>query len=181
MFAGLQRREGTKRTQTTGLGPVKGASMNTTTQAVLEDVIETLEDGLRGFEDAANKLDEHDRADLGTTFRGFAEQRGRFSTELRNIAAAHGIEISETGSVAGSLHRGWMAVKDALSGDDPDSVLDAAEQGEDHAVSQFERALSRNDIDEVPDEIRNVLVRQYNDVRNAHDSVKSLRDRAQSS
>ena len=34
-----------------------------------------------------------------------------------------------------------MALKDALSSDDPQGVLDAAEQGEDHAVKEFQSAL----------------------------------------
>ncbi|MGH8925682.1 MAG: hypothetical protein ACRDWA_13755 [Acidimicrobiia bacterium] len=34
-----------------------------------------------------------------------------------------------------------MAVKDAVTGSDPGAVLDVAEQGEEHAVAEYERAM----------------------------------------
>ena len=74
--------------------------------------------------------------------------------------------------MAAKVHRGWMAVKDAIAGSDPAGVLDAAEQGEDHAISEFEGALEKD----LSPEFRPVLERQLDVVRAAHDQVKSLRD-----
>jgi uncharacterized protein (TIGR02284 family) len=65
-----------------------------------------------------------------------------------------------------------MAVKDALSGSDPDGVLDAAEQGEDHTVSEYSEALE----DDVSPMLEEVLRRQMAAVQAAHDQVKALRD-----
>ena len=64
--------------------------------------------------------------------------------ELQQIAATYGDQIDDSGSVAAKAHRGWMAVKDAIAGSDPSGVLDAAEQGEDHAVSEFDKALAED-------------------------------------
>jgi uncharacterized protein (TIGR02284 family) len=89
------------------------------------------------------------------------------------MAGAYGDKITESGSAAAALHRGWMALKDALSGSDAQGVLDAAEQGEDHAVSEYERAL---DNTEISIDLRNVIERQYAAVQAAHDEVRSLRD-----
>jgi uncharacterized protein (TIGR02284 family) len=55
-------------------------------------------------------------------------------------------------------------------------VLDVAEQGEDHAVAEFERALAN---DEISIDLRDVIERQFASVRAAHDDVRILRDTCQ--
>lgn len=145
---------------------------NDKTGAVLEDLIETLEDGRQGFLKAADTLDGEAHGDLVQKMRGYSEQRATFSTELRSLAAEHGFEISEEGSMGGSLHRGWMSLKDAVTGDDPSAIVGAAESGEDHAVADYEDALGQ----ELPADVRTVVERQAGEIRQAHDEVRSLRD-----
>ncbi len=142
----------------------------------LDDIIETLEDGRKGFESGAQKLEEDGYTDIAATFRKYAEQRGQYSAQLRELAGRHGLEVASEGSVAGAIHRGWMALKDAIAGDDPEGVLDAAEQGEDHAVSEYEEALDGSEALELPEEVRETLAHQLAGVRAAHDEVKALRD-----
>lgn len=142
------------------------------TAAVLEDLIETLEDGRKGFEQAADRIEDSDEPTLAIDLRRFAQQRSEFSVELRDLAGSHGIEINEEGSAGGALHRGWLTLKDALTGDDPRAVLAAAETGEDHAVSEYEDALA----EDLPSDVRSVVERQAREVKTAHDKVKALRD-----
>jgi len=148
--------------------------MSSTDEKVTKDLIETLEDGCAGFTKGAEKLADTDRADLATTFRQYADQRKAFAQELRDLAAQYGDQIDEDGSLLGSLHRGWMSIKDAVAGDDPEGVLDAAEQGEDHAKSEYADALDA----EISPHLREVVQRQAAAVRQAHDEVRALRDRA---
>jgi len=145
-----------------------------TDAAVAKDLIETLEDGKDGFAKGAEKLAADGSLDIAATFREFSAQRARFAEDLRQLAEDYGDDIDESGSVAAAVHRGWMSLKDALSGDDPQGVLDVAEQGEDHAVKQFEKALTEN----TSPGLRTVVERQLRDVRAAHDTVRSLRDHA---
>jgi uncharacterized protein (TIGR02284 family) len=84
-----------------------------------------------------------------------------------------GEKIEEDGSASAALHRGWMSLKDAISGSDPDGILDAAEQGEDHAKEAYEKALKDDDL---APQARTVVQRQYDDIKSAHDRVKALRD-----
>lgn len=139
---------------------------------VTKDLMETLKDGEEGFASAAEKLSDNGNADLATEFRRFSEQRGEFYRELESLADSYGDDIDDSGSVAGNLHRAWMSVKDALSGDDPGGVLDAAEQGEDHAVSEYEAALGKD----ISSGFRTVLQRQFDSVKQTHDRVRQLRD-----
>ena len=142
-----------------------------TDQKVTKDLIQTLEDGTRGFASAADRLDGDDRADLAGRFRSMSTERGEFAAELNTLAVAYGDDIDESGSMAAAAHRGWMAVKDTLAGSDPDGVIDAAEQGEKHAVSEFRKAL---DQDISPD-LRVVVERQFASVQAAHDEVGRLK------
>jgi len=144
-----------------------------TDEAVTKELIETLEDGREGFAKGAEKLESTDSPELAATFRQLSEQRARFSGELREMAKEYGDNITESGSVTATLHRGWMSLKDALSGSGPSGVLKAAEQGEDHAVKEFEKALDDKDISQG---LRTVVERQYREVQAAHDQVRSLKD-----
>ena len=140
--------------------------------AVLEDLIATLEDGYKGFADAAEKLATDGHAELAQELTAYSGERRQFADELRMAAQKLGHEVKEDGTGAGALHRGWMAIKDALTGDDAHAVLAAAESGEDHAVAQYEEALASD----LPADLREAVARQAMRVRAAHDAVKALRD-----
>jgi uncharacterized protein (TIGR02284 family) len=140
--------------------------------AVSKDLIETLEDGRQGFAKGAEKLDADGAQDLARTFRELSDQRAQFAEELRSMARDYGDVVDDSGSVAAAAHRGWMTLKDALAGSDPTGVLDVAEQGEDHAVKEFQRALD----EDISPGLRSIAERQLGAVRVAHDAVRSMRD-----
>lgn len=148
--------------------------MSSTDAQVSKDLIETLEDGREGFTTGADKLESDGRGDLAASFRELASQRAGFAQELRDLAAQYGDDIDEDSSMLGALHRGWMSIKDAVSGNDPQGVLDAAEQGEDHAKSEYSKALDA----EISPHLRTVVERQFTGVRQGHDRVKAMRDAA---
>ena len=136
-----------------------------------KDLMEVLADGREGFMKGADKLEESNSPDIATVFRKFGQQRASFYTELEMIAKQYGDDVEETGSVAATFHRGWMALKDAISGSSPKGVVDAAEQGEDHAVAAYKDALKGD----LSGELRSVVARQFTDVQAAHDTVRSLK------
>jgi len=137
---------------------------------VTKDLMQTVEDGRNGFADAADKLADTDRPDLAPRFRDFSEQRSAMYSELENLAAKYGDDLDEDGSAAAALHRGWMSLKDALAGSSADGVLDAATQGEDHAVSEYRKALD----EELSPELAEVVRRQLVEITAVHDQVKQL-------
>ena len=139
---------------------------------VTKSLIQTLEDGKEGFAKGAEKLAGDGSAELAETFRTLSTQRAQFSAELEALAADYGDDIDESGTVAGALHRGWMTLKDALTGNDPRAVLDVAAQGEDHAVKEFKKALDGD----LSADLRSVVARQAAEVQEAHDRVRALRD-----
>lgn len=145
----------------------------TATHSTLEELLATVDNGRKGFAEAAEKLEADGHPALASEMRDLAQQRLRMSNELKALAASEGPPIEGgDGTVAGAVHRTMMGLRDALSGDDPYAVLAAAEQGEDHAVAEFEKAL---DV-EMPATVRSVLQRQHEEVLTAHDRVRALRD-----
>ncbi len=138
--------------------------------AVTNELIETLQDGSDGFASGAEKLEKDGEAALATTFRELGAKRAEMIDELQTIAATYGDQISDSGSVAAKVHRGWMAVKDAIAGSDPDGVLDAAAQGEDHAVAEFDKALA----EDISPEFKTTLQRMATEVQSTRDQIKTL-------
>ena len=135
-----------------------------------KELVETLKDGERGFASAAEKLRDSDHADWATTLQGFSEQRAGFAREIVEMGHEYGDDVDEGGTATAALHRGWIALKDALTGDDAGSVLGAAVTGEDHAVSEYEKALEKD----LSAGFREVVQKQHAAIVAARDEVKAL-------
>lgn len=135
-----------------------------------KELVETLKDGEKGFADAAEKLSDSDRPEWGDMLRGMSEQRATFHREIVALGHEYGDDVDESGSIAAAAHRGWISLKDALTGDDADGVLKAAETGEDHAVSEYEKALEMD----LSSGFREVVTRQLAAVVAARAEVKAL-------
>jgi uncharacterized protein (TIGR02284 family) len=147
-------------------------SMNLTndkTVSVLRGLIETAKDGQHGFQTAAEDAKD---GDLARVFTEFSTQRTTFIAELQDRVRSLGGNPSESGSVAGSLHRGWIDLKSAISSHEPHAVLSECERGEDAAVKAYREALDEN-LDPIS---RGLVSRQYASIQAAHDRVKQLRD-----
>jgi len=141
---------------------------------VIEQLLDLLQDSVDGLTAAAEMLSGSDRRELEATFQGFATQRAKFSTELEALAAAHGTNPEQSGSVKAAVHRAWMSVKDTLSGSDPAGILEVAVLGEEHAVSTYTEALEN----EISSGLRSVLEHQLLEVRRAHVEVRILSENA---
>ena len=139
-------------------------------EKVAKDLVETLKDGERGFAAAADKLRDGDRPEWAATLQGLSEQRAGFRREIVGLGHAYGEDVDESGSAAAALHRGWISLRDSLTGDDAGSVLGAAVTGEDHAVSEYDKALEQD----LSAGFRDVVSRQHAAVVAARDEVKAL-------
>ncbi len=140
--------------------------------STLNNLIQTCWDGEEGFRSAATGVS--DPAVKGL-FEQYAHQRAQFVGELQNEVARLGGNPQNRGSVSGALHRGWINIKAAVTGRSEHQILEEAERGEDVAVRSYENALNSN----LPPEVMPVVMRQFNMIREAHNRVRSLRDRTQ--
>ncbi len=143
------------------------------TISILNDLIETLKDGQRGFTESARDIR---NAELKATLSGLATQREQFAAQLQVLARSFGEESpANTGSLSGSLHRGWINLKAALASQDEHAILAECERGEDVAVAAYRKALEGN---ELPVAAAEIVRTQFAGIQAAHNQVKALRDAA---
>jgi uncharacterized protein (TIGR02284 family) len=138
-------------------------------RSTLNGLIETLKDGEEGFRTSADKL--QNRA-TSEEFRTFAHQRAHFAADLQAQVSRIGGEPATSGSTGGALHRGWINLKTALTGNNDHAILEEAESGEDAAVKNYRDAVSKD----LPSDIRAVVETQFSQVLRVHNTVRSLRD-----
>jgi uncharacterized protein (TIGR02284 family) len=137
---------------------------------IIDDLIETLKDGQEGFKQAAEGVKD---PQLKAVFDEYSRQRARFAVELRSKAQSADERESEiSGSAAGALHRGWINLKSALTRGDDHAILAECERGEDSAVEEFSKALNNG----LSGPVQEMVSRQFVQIKEAHDRVKSLRD-----
>ncbi len=143
------------------------ATDNDNAISTLNNLIETCKDGQNGFQTAADGVK---NSELKTLFHTYAQQRAQFSGELQNEVRRLGGDPEKSGSVAATLHRGWINIKSTVTGEDEGAVIAECERGEDSAVSNYQDALKEN----LPANVRSVVERQFAQVKEAHDRIRDL-------
>jgi uncharacterized protein (TIGR02284 family) len=141
------------------------------TISTINDLIETLKDGQEGFRQAAEAVED---PELKSLFHEYSLQRSRFAGELQSEALRLGeTKPEDSSSAAGAMHRTWINLKSAIAKRDNHAILAECERGEDSAVKEYEEAMEDEDLT-AP--VREIISRQYTEVKSAHDRVKQLRD-----
>jgi len=139
--------------------------------STLNDLIQTCKDGEEGFLQCAEHISD---PQLKSLFTSRANGCAKAADELRQLVASLGGVAMARSSVSGSMHRGWVNLKAAITGKDDESILSETERGEDMAIASYRNALERD----LPPAIRSVVESQYQLVIRNHDEVKRLRDQA---
>ena len=143
--------------------------------STINGLIETLNDGEKGFKEAAEAVKD---PQLKGLLQQYSQQRNRFAAELQTEAIALGESDAEkTSSAAGALHRAWINIKSAVTSGDDHAILAECERGEDSAVKQYEEALD----DGLTSPVGDMVSKQYVEVMAAHDRIKALRDQTEKS
>jgi uncharacterized protein (TIGR02284 family) len=140
------------------------------TISTVNSLIETVKDGQEGFKQAAEGVTD---PQLKSLCNEYSRQRSRFASELQTQVQSLSESAAEkTSSVAGALHRAWINLKSAVTSGDDHAILTECERGEDSAVKGYEKAMEGN----LSPSLRDIVSRQYGEVKSAHDRVRNLRD-----
>ncbi|MBG8553915.1 ferritin-like domain-containing protein [Hymenobacter guriensis] len=142
------------------------------TQALVNELIETLKDGQKGYAEAMTDVED---TQLKETFKKYAAQRSEFITELEDQMFKLNLKPDEESSVTGTVHRAWINLKGALTSKDNKSILNECERGEDYAKAAYNKAAEAQDL---PADLKSVIQKQASGIREAHDTIKALRDSA---
>jgi uncharacterized protein (TIGR02284 family) len=135
--------------------------------STLNNLIETCKDGENGFRTAAGGVK---NGELKTLFNLYAQQRAQFAAELQAEVRTLGGDPEDTGSVAATLHRGWINIKSTVTGEDEGAIISECERGEDSAVRNYKEALNET----LPPGVQSIIERQYTQVQEAHDRIRAL-------
>ncbi|MGH9943035.1 MAG: ferritin-like domain-containing protein [Pyrinomonadaceae bacterium] len=135
--------------------------------STLNNLIETCKDGQDGFRTAAEGVK---NSDLKTLFHTYSQQRAQFAGELQTEVRRLGGDPEKAGSVAATLHRGWINIKSTVTGQDDAAIIAECERGEDSAVRNYRDAINAN----LPADVRAIVERQAQQVQEAHDRVRDL-------
>jgi uncharacterized protein (TIGR02284 family) len=105
----------------------------------LKGLVNIVNDGKEGYESAAEATE---NPALKALFTKYSAQRAGYAQELKDHIAAHGGEsTNEEGGILGVIHRTWIDIKQSLSSNEDEAILDAVVTGERAAVEKYDAAL----------------------------------------
>ncbi len=137
-------------------------------QAV-HDLITVCRDGEQGFRGAAQALKAPAMKEM---FEQYSAQRGQFAGELQAAVKALGFETIDPQGLGGVLYAAWINLKGLATGHDVHGILVEAERGEDWSLKTYRTALGKT----LPPEIAAIVQKQFEQVQEAHDRIRNLRD-----
>lgn len=146
---------------------------NSAIVSIVNRLIETCRDGQEGYRTASEDIED---TNLNSLFNSYSLQRSEFAGELQDSLINLGeANPEDKSSYSGALHRGWMNLKQALAGKERQAILKECERGEESAVNEYESALE----EELPAPVKELVQRQYREVKAARDRIRELREIAQ--
>jgi len=144
------------------------------TLELLNDLILINNDRIEGYEKSLKELKENgEHLEWEPMFLRFIDDSRRYKMEIGTEIQALGHDIEQGTSMSGKLHRAWIAAKETFTGHDEHNLLEEIERGEDAIINTYEDALN-DDI--LPAYIIDILDEQLQEIMDAHDEIKSLRD-----
>ncbi|WP_210515592.1 ferritin-like domain-containing protein [Hymenobacter terricola] len=148
------------------------ATPNETTARAYNDLVEINKTATKGYQEAAEGVTS---PQLKSELSRLSQQRAQFASELSQHATQYGINPEAHGTVEGALtdaaaavHRGWINIKSAITGQDDSAILGECETGDATALKAYETALQANDL---PTEAKSVIEQQRSQILNAKNMV----------
>ncbi|MEO8879747.1 MAG: PA2169 family four-helix-bundle protein [Gemmatimonadaceae bacterium] len=135
--------------------------------SILNELIETCENGLQGFRSASEAVDNITAKAL---FASRLPNIQRGESELKAEVRRLGGDPEKRGTVAGAMHRAWIDLKSAVTGKDQEAIVMECERGEEHAAHAYEDALQKD----LPLDTRAMVERQYRGVVENLNRVRAL-------
>jgi len=137
--------------------------------SVLNGLIKTTLDSMKGYEDAAKDAESTQYA---TMFADFARDRSQVATSLQAQVRSLGGDPEMDSSVLAAAHRSFMDLKQAITGKDDKAIIQEVERGEDHIKAKYEAAMQETDLAPATTA---AITEGYASVRAGHDKMSALK------
>lgn len=134
----------------------------------LNELITKNYDAEEGYKKAADLVED---AQLKSFFRDQAKNRYDFGHSLKDEIKMVGGEVKKGTSVTGDLHRTWMSIKDAFSGNDEKAMLEEVIRGEKASVEEYRDILKDTELAPTTKEL---LTKQVDSVQGALAKARTL-------
>ncbi|MDQ7918343.1 PA2169 family four-helix-bundle protein [Mesonia sp. MT50] len=135
--------------------------------ANLNQLLEKTYDAEKGYKDAATNVKD-------TKMKSFleeqAQQRNSFGHEIKQEIKAFNQKPDKGGSIAGTLHRTWMDVKTAFSGNENETVMEEVQRGEKAAIEDYDEILAETSL---PGSTKSLLQNQRQKIEQAQQSAQN--------
>ncbi len=135
----------------------------------LNGLIATTFDSVDGYRTAATDADNHRFVAM---FRARAAEREQVVQKLRAEVTRLGGTPEEDGTMLASVHRGFLNLKAAITGNDDAAIVSTVEDGEDHIKAKYEAAMADRDVS-AP--VQSAIQAAYQSVRAGHDEMRDLK------
>ena len=145
---------------------------NTVEIVVLNELLQITNDRLEGFKNVDTKMISS-YPKLSDVYERMVTQAAQMRTDLAGIIKEKGGEVNNTTSVAGSLHRTWIDLKNSLSANRDEATLESVVFGESAAMNAYEKVLQREDLS--ADSYR-IVKDQFDIIRDSVDKFQYLKE-----
>lgn len=135
---------------------------------VCTQLIDVLTDAAEGWRSAADHVGDDGVADM---MRATARRREEMATELSNIVSGRSGEVKQTSPTAkGRILTLWLELRSLTARDKRGAVISVCRRGSAAAIKEYDEALEAT----LDDPVRNVIVRQANELRATASWLASL-------
>lgn len=152
------------------------AAISEQTVRAYNDLVEINETGAKGYQEAAEGVS---NPQLKSEFSQLSQQRAQFASDLKQHAQQYGIQVEQESTIEGAVadaaaavHRGWINLKSAITGQDENAILGEAETGDATALKAYETALNAEGL---PQEAKSIIQQQHGQILEAKNKITSLK------
>ena len=136
----------------------------------LQDLLEKNYDAEAGYKKAM----ELSKSDHLTNFlKRRAAQRSEFATQLDKEIRDLNETPKEKGTTQGALHRSWMSLKESVSGNSDEAVLEECIRGEKSSVEEYQKTLEKQGF---TPHLQQVISNQKQSIESMRNEVQRLED-----
>ncbi len=147
-------------------------NVSDTDREQIRDLLQMNIDSRDGFAYAGERLAEK-HSSLSNRFHRYSQQRNDFSEKLKEIEVKHHEKPIMRGTIAASLHRTWMELKDELNeAVDVSAVVNEAQRGECYIKQAYEAAIDTV----LESRLRALLLHQYASVTESYSWLAGLHE-----
>ncbi len=137
--------------------------------AVLNTLLSTVYDSVKGYESSSRDVDSNE---VQALFHEGAKERTEVAHMLRDAIVSMGGDPTDSPSMLGSAHLAFTKLREMVSTREDKAIIEEVERGEDYIKEKFETAIGNVDLSP---QALTVVQQAYTKVKQGHDRARDLK------